>query len=233
MEYRFTFAKVISSAARKPKSALRYARFTLQNFFLMVFVKIKNYNYVGEKGRVTIITPTFNRVDRLKEAIDSVLNQTYSNWEHIIVSDGYDTRVKELIRGYNDTRIRYCSTFKLHISGNYQRNFALKFAKGEFVLYLDDDNLIFQNCLKVMVNGFCSEEIGYVVCPILYRGNIMKPQFPFKWGQIDLLNYMIRRKLIETVWGQGLHFAADFFLISEVTKISKGNYLDECIGHHR
>jgi glycosyltransferase involved in cell wall biosynthesis len=97
---------------------------------MMFFIKYLKPNKTYEKGRVTIITPTYNRLNKLKEAIDSVLNQTYANWEHIIVADGYDDNVRELICYYNDPRVKYYYTMKLNVMGNYQRNYALKHAGG-------------------------------------------------------------------------------------------------------
>ena len=100
-------------------------------------------------------------------------------------------------------------------------------------MYLDDDNVLFQDALKNMVAGFTSDETDYVIAPILYGDSVMKPTFDFKHGEIDLLNYMIKKKTVVKVGGQNVHNSADYFLISTVQKISKGNIIDEIIGHHR
>ncbi len=84
-----------------------------------------------------------------------------------------------------------------------QRSQSLEYtATGEFILYLDDDNIIYPGCLATMVGAFTSDDIGYVVCPIRYGRGIMAPPKPFCHQQIDLLNYMVRRRLVEKVWGQ-------------------------------
>jgi cellulose synthase/poly-beta-1,6-N-acetylglucosamine synthase-like glycosyltransferase len=104
---------------------------------------------------------------------------------------------------------------------------------GDYVLYLDDDNILEENCLEIMVNGFSSEEVGYVICPIKYGNTIMNPRPGFKHREVDLLNYMVRRKLIENVWGQNRHIAADYYLIDNIRQLAEGNYLEDIIGHHR
>ena len=214
-------------------SAIRYVRFMIQNYPMMFFVKYLKYNKKYDKGKVTIITPTYKRLEKLREAIESVLVQTYANWEHIIVSDSYDKNVEELIERMNDSRIQYHYTFKLNVMGNYQRNYALKYATGEYVLYLDDDNIIYEHCLRTMTDGFTSDDIGYVICPIKYVNTIKNPQKGFVYREIDLLNYMVRRRLVEKVWGQCVHAIADYILIDEIRAISKGNYIEEYIGDHR
>jgi glycosyltransferase involved in cell wall biosynthesis len=224
--YRILFSK-------KVRSAIRYLRFIIQNYPMMFFIKYLKPNKTYEKGRVTIITPTYNRLNKLKEAIESVSSQTYSYWEHIIVSDGFDQRVQELINQLNDPRIHYKYTLKLNVMGNYQRNYALKYSTGEYILYLDDDNILYKNSLSIMLSGFTSEEVGFVVCPIKYVDTVKDPGKEFKYREIDLLNYMVRRKLVERVWGQCVHAIADYILIDKIRKIAEGNYLTEIIGHHR
>jgi glycosyltransferase involved in cell wall biosynthesis len=186
-----------------------------------------------EPGKVTIVTATYNRPHILKEAIESVRKQTYSNWEQIVVSDGRDPRVEALGATFNEPRLRVFNTRRFSVMGNYQRNYALKYATGEFVLYLDDDNIIYPQCLETMVKGFTADAVGYVVCPIHYGDGIMAPGESFRHEEIDLLNFMVRRKLVLKVWGQPIHYSADFRLIDKIRRISQGVFRDELIGHHR
>lgn len=214
------------------RSAWRYGRFMVQNYPLfawMRFIQRKHY----EPGRVSIITATHNRPEQLEEAIESVRQQTYRNWEQIIVSDGKDERLPRLVNRIGDPRLQVHHTSRLAVMGNYQRNVALRYATGEYVLFLDDDNIIYPKCLEIMVQGFSRADIGYVICPIHYGSTIKDPKLGFQYREIDLLNYMVRRKLIEKTWGQPVHGIADYLLIKKISEISSGNYLNEIIGHHR
>ena len=149
-------------------------RFRLLNTALMA--RVTYLRRVAEvPGRVTVITATYNRPALLAEAIDSVRSQKYSHWEQIVVSDGRDDRVPALVARYGDSRITSYHTSRLAVMGNYQRNFALQYATGEFVLYLDDDNVLYPDALAVMVKGFTAPDIGYVVCPIRYRARVLRP----------------------------------------------------------
>ncbi|MBD3248792.1 glycosyltransferase [Candidatus Woesearchaeota archaeon] len=195
------------------------------------------------KERITIITPTYKRLSSLKESVNCVLNQTYDNWEHLIIADGHDPKVEEFIKGLNDDRIRYLSTESTNFVGNFQRNVGLKNAKGKFILFFDDDNLIYENYLKEMIMKFDADDIGYVICNIKYDNRIiLAPKLPFIKCKVDTLNYMIRKDLIDKVggWpgkkfqpGKENHDTSDFYLISSISKISKGNFLNKTLGEYR
>jgi glycosyltransferase involved in cell wall biosynthesis len=185
-------------------------------------------------GRVSIITPTYRRLDGLREAIESVRAQEHADWEQLVVADGHDDRVRDLVGAIGDPRVSYHHTRPFHVVGNYQRNYALRFATGEFILYLDDDNVIYPHCLATMVGGF-APETGYVVCGIHYgpERKVLQPEPGFRVQQIDTLNFMVRRELVERVGGYGANYSADFGLISRVASMARGNFLGGVVGHHR
>lgn len=79
----------------------------IYNYFLIGQCKLLSPFKRTAKGMVSIITPTYNRLQSLKETVQCVRNQAYKNWEHIIVSDGYDPRVKEFVSSLKDARINF------------------------------------------------------------------------------------------------------------------------------
>ncbi len=91
---------------------------------------------------VSIITPAFNSEAFIAETIKSVLNQTYENWEMIIIDDGSTDNTAELILNYvkNDNRIQFHSLNKNSGTG-VARNFALEKASGKYIAFLDSDDL--------------------------------------------------------------------------------------------
>lgn len=88
---------------------------------------------------VSIIIPTFNRVDKLKKAIFSILNQKYNNWELIIVDNESSDGTKEMIKNYKDSRIRFYSVNNKGVIG-YSRNFGVKKSYGMYLAFLDSDD---------------------------------------------------------------------------------------------
>ncbi len=87
---------------------------------------------------VSVIIPTYNRAALLKEAIDSVLNQTYQKIEVLVVDDGSSDHTAEIVAGF-DSRVRFFQ--QTHAGPNAARNLALRKARGEFIALLDDDDL--------------------------------------------------------------------------------------------
>lgn len=96
---------------------------------------------------VSIITPTYNCAPYIGETIRSVLNQSYSDWEMIIVDDCSTDNTAEVVASFNDSRIKYVA-LKQNSGAAEARNTALKLAKGRWIAFLDSDDLWKPNKLK-------------------------------------------------------------------------------------
>jgi glycosyltransferase involved in cell wall biosynthesis len=92
------------------------------------------------KPIVSVLIPTYNRVVELERAIKSVLNQTVSDFEIIVINDSNEEEpVQNLINRFRDQRIRYC-TNKRSKGGSGARNTGLLQARGKYIALLDDDD---------------------------------------------------------------------------------------------
>lgn len=93
-------------------------------------------------GLVSIITPTYNCGRFISETIESVLAQSYPNWEMLIVDDCSTDNTKEIVEQYQqkDSRIKYYC-FEKNSGAAVARNTALKMAKGRWIAFLDSDDL--------------------------------------------------------------------------------------------
>ncbi len=89
---------------------------------------------------VSIITPVYNASKYIKETIDSVLLQTYTNFEYIIVNDCSTDNSEEIIRQYKDKRIRVLNNEK-NICAAMSRNRAIRESKGRFIAFIDSDDV--------------------------------------------------------------------------------------------
>ncbi|MHB1105158.1 MAG: glycosyltransferase family 2 protein [Lutibacter sp.] len=99
---------------------------------------------------ISIIIPTYNRAHLLRETLDSVLAQTYANWECIIIDDGSTDNTFEVVSNYikKDSRFKYLVRPIERIKGaSTCRNIGLENAKGEFIQFLDSDDLLSGNKL--------------------------------------------------------------------------------------
>lgn len=90
--------------------------------------------------KVSVIMPTYNRAAYILESIDSVRNQTYNNWELIIVDDGSDDNTEEIVKGLNDSRVQFYKAGRIGINGKI-KNIGLGKATGELIAFIDSDDL--------------------------------------------------------------------------------------------
>jgi ADP-heptose:LPS heptosyltransferase/glycosyltransferase involved in cell wall biosynthesis len=90
--------------------------------------------------KISIILPTYNRANYIDETIESVRNQTYNNWELIIVDDGSEDNTGEIISRINDERIRFYKAGRIAINGKI-KNIGIEKANGELIAFIDSDDL--------------------------------------------------------------------------------------------
>lgn len=100
----------------------------------------------------SIIITTYNRAHLLPRAINSALNQTYKNFELIIVNDGSKDNTSQIVDGFNDPRIRYFlePANKGVLSA---KNRGLDLASGEYIFFLDDDDELVPDALEIFAHS--------------------------------------------------------------------------------
>lgn len=101
-----------------------------------------DYHVYMNQDLVSIITPTFNCGNFISEAIESVLSQTYKNWEMIISDDCSTDNTYEVIKPYlkSDSRIKYIKNEE-HSGAAIARNNAMRAAQGRWIAFLDSDDV--------------------------------------------------------------------------------------------
>jgi len=104
------------------------------------------------KPKISVLTTVYNGEKYLTETIDSVLNQTFKDFEYIIVNDGSTDKTEEIIKNFmkKDKRIIYLKVLKNKGSNNLGNvmNFGLKKCKGKYIARLDADDISYSNRLK-------------------------------------------------------------------------------------
>ena len=127
--------------------------------------------------KVSVIMATYNRGYCISRAIDSIVNQTYSNWELMVVDDGSTDDTEEVLEGYTreDERIRYLKLEKnLGCSG--ARNEGMKICTGDYITFLDSDDEYDSSKVEKQVKCFKEskkENLGIVSCGAIdYRDGV-------------------------------------------------------------
>jgi len=111
-------------------------------------------------AKVSICIPTYNRKDYLKETLESVFAQTYKNYEVVIVDDGSTDGTEQMLKDI-DHPIRYC--WQKNSGDAAARNKMVKLAQGEFITFIDSDDLLMHDAVDRMMNVMEAEDEEVIV----------------------------------------------------------------------
>ncbi|MTK64561.1 MAG: glycosyltransferase [Methanobacterium sp.] len=180
---------------------------------------------------VTVVLPVHNRVGTVRSSIESVLNQTYTKFELIIIDDGSDDGSDELLKSINDERIVLMYN-KERGGVSKARNMGLESAKGKYVAYLDSDNMWDPRYLAAMVGAFKKLPDADAVYSgqFLYKGDNKHP-YAVRFGSfnrsllnnrnyIDINSLCHKRELVENVgvFDESLERLVDYDLILRISE---------------
>jgi glycosyltransferase involved in cell wall biosynthesis len=158
--------------------------------------------------RVSVILPTYNRAEIIKKCIDSVLLQSYDNWELIICDDCSTDDTENVCRQYSAKmpNIRYIkSSVRNGLPKN--RNIGLKRAKGKLIFFIEDDLALERECLEVLVTTYdglkANESVGGIAPRLIERcGEVYPGKEPFIFNKLTgevTNNYMVCSEHISEV----------------------------------
>ncbi|KZX75323.1 hypothetical protein A3715_07910 [Oleiphilus sp. HI0009] len=198
---------------------------------------------------ISVITPTFNRADFLGQTIESVLNQSYANIEHIIIDDGSTDNTRTLVESYSHTgKVRYF--YQKNSGQSVARNKGLTEAKGDFICFLDSDDYFFKTKTEVSLRVFHENpEFDLVYGDYIfvdekgtqldienmtrYSGYIFKQLL--KDNCVSMNTTMVRKSAIDKVGGcsENLKVADDYDLWLRLSVYSKFLYVPEKLSAYR
>ena len=124
--------------------------------------------------KVSIITPCYNAEKYIAETIQSVLDQTFTDWELLITDDHSSDHSVSLIKQYADPRIRLFSTPE-NAGAGAARNVSLENAKGQYIAFIDSDDVWESNYLEEMIGFLESKNEALVYCNYARCDENLKP----------------------------------------------------------
>lgn len=155
---------------------------------------------------VSIIIPTYNRAHLIGETLDSVLAQTYTNWECIVVDDGSTDDTTIVLNNYcnHDQRFQYHQRPLNKPKGaNACRNYGLQLAKGQYVVFFDSDDLMTPNHLEVKLKAIKQHDCQYVIAKTAYfnhpiNNNILENQYKNNHQRISAYKFATHKMIWQT-----------------------------------
>ena len=123
---------------------------------------------------ISVIMPVFNAQSYVKTAINSVLSQSYGQWELLVINDGSTDKSGEEIRDIADRRVRY---FEQPNSGpSLARNVGLREMRGEYFCFLDADDVMPEESLAVRIEKFLANpQLQFVDGKVVYADALLEP----------------------------------------------------------
>ena len=149
--------------------------------------------------KYSIVVPVYNAEKYLEECLDSLVNQTYDNFEIIIVNDGSTDSSKDIIKKYEEKYKDKIKSYYKENSGNVAipRNYAIKYVSGDYMLFVDSDDYIDINALEVInannlngkadvisFSGICVNPDG------VYLSDFAETEFKEKNGEDSLESFI-------------------------------------------
>ncbi|MFV8226697.1 glycosyltransferase family 2 protein [Christiangramia aquimixticola] len=204
---------------------------------------------------VSVIIPVFNRYNLIKETLDSILKQTYQNWECIVVDDQSEDETLAVLNIYKKSK----ATSKLKIyerpdhypkGANSCRNYGFEKSSGDYIIWFDSDDLMTPNHIEKKLRVIKAKKLDFIVARTqnFQNSEFLEPYFyerknygirasdfillKIHWYTYDV---MLRRDLAMKIkWNEQMKSWQDYNYFCKMLLISeKGEYLDLVLTHRR
>lgn len=171
-----------------------------------------------DKGKVSIIVPAYNVRDYIGKCIDSIIVQNYKNLQIILVDDGSTDDTYSILQEYNDSDDRIILIHQNNKGLSGARNSGLDIASGEYIYFVDGDDMIHPSCIDTMVSVIEQYHCDIVQCSV--HSFLDEKSVPSKLAEENieiLLGKEICRRMIlsndssemTVAWRRGLLFQTE------------------------
>lgn len=180
-----------------------------------------------KKIRFSIIIPAYNTEDYLKDCLDSVFNQTYKNFEVIVVNDGSTDNSYKIIASYkNQKNLIVLNQENQGLS--VSRNNGVDVAKGEYIIFLDSDDYLELDALEIIDKNLNDEDVlRFQLTTVDENGNMLKKEFGCEFRNINgpkSFENIVKEKYIDNAW---LYCYQNTFYKDNKFKFKKGFYHED------
>lgn len=190
----------------------------------MIWEKRK-YNFeapVTIPGLVSLILPTYNRKKFLPDRLKDIFNQTYTNWELIVINDGGEN-VESLFK--DNKNIKYINLKENSKSVSIPRNIGISYARGEFIAPIDDDVKLLPNKLELLVSNIGTSFLCYgnrtdinLITGTIEPGKCFPEWNPLERSGVDNGQLIYRKSVYEKINYVISTHACDYHLSKEIYK---------------
>lgn len=148
--------------------------------------------------RVSVIIPIYNTEKYLDKCLNSIKNQTFKDFEVIMVDDGSTDKSAEICKYFSNEDSRFKYFFKENGGSSSARNLGLRNAQGDYIAFIDSDDFIDLDYLNILINATESREYSIVQCGMkLIKGQVSSQLLPPSGEYLDTgyTELVLKRKL--------------------------------------
>jgi glycosyltransferase involved in cell wall biosynthesis/ubiquinone/menaquinone biosynthesis C-methylase UbiE len=156
---RIFFKDTLTTELDQYTKEITWHELPFKKWMICSFFVRKSEFQIASGPQIDILMPTYNGKKTIERAIKSIINQTYENWNLIVVNDGGED-LQEVIENLNDPRIKYIVTD--HYGKSHALNVGIKNSHGKYISYLDDDDLLYPIHLEELIKSAENERKEFV-----------------------------------------------------------------------
>ena len=127
-----------------------------------IFLNINKYNKTHPK--ISVIIPIFNSQNFIEESLNSLINQTFKNFEIICVNDGSTDKTFDILKKFEQKDERIYIINQNNLGAGIARNIGMKKSKGEYLIFLDSDDIFKENMLEELYKKIKGNDLEIVIC---------------------------------------------------------------------
>lgn len=192
---------------------------------------------------VSIVMPSYNTANYISDSIRSIQAQTYKNWELIIVDDCSTDNSMDVIRSFNEPRIRILQNER-NSGTAISRNYALRLAKGKWIAFLDSDDIWASEKLEKQIhymkkNNYAFTFTDYRIClngtwlPYINTGpNVVTKRKMYDYCYFSTITVIYEREKIGLIQTANLRKNNDYAMWLQAIEKSNAYRLPECLSYY-
>ena len=192
---------------------------------------------------VSIVMPSYNTGQYIASSVESVLSQTYQNWELLIVDDCSTDNTDEIMASFHDERIKYFKNEK-NSGAATSRNRALREAKGKWIAFLDSDDLWLPEKLERQIsfmqrNGYSFSYTDYMIqlngewIPYVYTGpRVITRRKMYNYCYFSTITVMYDLDVIGLIQIEDLRKNNDYAMWLEAIEKCNCYHFPECLSYY-
>ncbi len=200
---------------------------------------------MSKSSTVSIILPNYNSSEYITETIDSIINQTFKNWQLIIVDDHSDAKTKSILKNYNKNKKIKIYFLNKNKGAAYCRNFALKKTKSSYVAFIDSDDIWEKNKLDMQIKTMKKRKYGFTYTNYKtfkdgetdFKYVSVPSSFDYKKfiknTSIATSSMVVKKELLKNIEFTNTKICEDYFFKCQILKKTKAYLINDFLIYYR